>query len=88
MAQGPRWAGKQQGCAVTRAVDLTMLLAGAAALLALAGWPPLSEPPVTPDPGAPASFVIPPDALGARNPQLAAMLARAHWQHVKSSRRS
>lgn len=22
MAQGPRWAGKQQGCAVTRAVDL------------------------------------------------------------------
>lgn len=32
---------------------------------------------MTPDPGAPASFVIPPDALGARNPQLAAMPAKA-----------
>ncbi|MCY0853530.1 hypothetical protein [Cupriavidus sp. D39] len=58
-----------------------MPLVGVAALLVLTACAPLSEPPVAPDRGAPGSamtsFVIPPDALGARDPQLATVLAKA-----------
>ncbi len=59
---------------------LAMPLAGAAALLALAGCAQLPAS-ATSDAPAPqstiASFVIPPDALGARDAQLAAVLAKA-----------
>ncbi|MHA7682269.1 hypothetical protein [Cupriavidus sp. PET2-C1] len=55
-----------------------MPLAGAAALLALAGCAQLPATANAPAPQSTiASFVIPPDALGARDAQLAAVLAKA-----------
>lgn len=66
---------------IAGSLRLTKPLAGAAVLLALAGCAQLSESPATlgtPAPaGAIASFTIPPDALGARDAQLAAVLAKA-----------
>lgn len=57
---------------------LAMPLAGAAALLALAGCAQLPATANAPAPQSTiASFVIPPDALGARDAQLAAVLAKA-----------
>ncbi|WP_420992018.1 hypothetical protein ACKI2N_027585 [Cupriavidus sp. 30B13] len=59
----------------------SLACSGAAALLALAGCAQLPESTATAGAPAPraalAGFVIPPDALGARDPQLASVLAKA-----------